>query len=60
MSQIQSIEEILERIRRRELIEFAKLGAPPISPKVDEEAERLAVAVTDLNDELVRGRVENS
>jgi hypothetical protein len=56
MSDIKSISEILERIRMRDdLIRFAKSGAPPISPEPwDEEAERLARAVADLNDDLQR------
>lgn len=47
---ITTIAEVLERAKRRELIAFAKQGAPP----VDDEAEQLAQAVADLNDELAR------
>ena len=52
---IHSIAEVLERARKRELIRHARLGAPPISPKEDEEAEHLARAVKDLCDELAKG-----
>lgn len=52
---ITSIAEVLERAKRRDLIRHAKEGAPPISPEpFDPEAEQLAAAVADLNDELAR------